>query len=157
MRDEEGSSENFMLDKLHQAVPSGFFFRYDNHRGAQYAVGQGVAFFHDADDGVRLLLADDRLHRLMLVRVEFVAGLGVDFFDMRSVKRFLQFVQRHLHAEREKLGNSGLGNGVAMPKASELKHPVTNVSWFAANAYCLQSSFFATTTIAGRKTRSDNV
>ena len=92
-----------MLDKLHQAVPSGFFFRHDNHRGAQYAVGQGVAFFHDADDGVRLLLADDCLHRLMLVRVEFVAGLRVDFFDMRSVERFLQFVQRHLHAHFQRV------------------------------------------------------
>ncbi|EGQ77388.1 hypothetical protein HMPREF9418_1072 [Neisseria macacae ATCC 33926] len=33
LRDGEGSSENFMLDKLYQAVPSGFLFRHDNHRG----------------------------------------------------------------------------------------------------------------------------
>ena len=39
----------------------------------------------------------------MLVRVEFVAGLRVDFFDVRGVKRFLQFVQRHLHAHFQRV------------------------------------------------------
>lgn len=29
------------------------------------------------------------------------------------------------------------GSNSYAPKASELKHPVTNVSWFAANAYCV--------------------
>ena len=33
----------------------------------------------------------------MLVRIEFVTRLWIDFFNMGGIKRFLQFVQSHLH------------------------------------------------------------
>ncbi|WP_107929045.1 formylglycine-generating enzyme family protein [Neisseria animaloris] len=59
---------------------------------------------------------------------------------------FADFVQKHPQWEYGKVGSKQAeqgylrhwvkrGNGYA-PKTEDLKKPVTNVSWFAANAYC---------------------
>lgn len=63
-------------------------------------------------------------------------------------REFLAFVRQNPQYARDKISKreSEVGylrhwqmgkNGQATPKNSQLNQPVTNVSWFAANAYCL--------------------
>ncbi len=60
---------------------------------------------------------------------------------------FSEFVQSHPQWQRGKVSSKQAepaylkhwvknGSNSYAPKPSEMKHPVTNVSWFAANAYC---------------------
>ena len=61
---------------------------------------------------------------------------------------FAEFVKTHPQWQKGKISSKHAekaylkhwvknGSNSFAPKASELKHPVTNVSWFAANAYCV--------------------
>ena len=58
--------------------------------GAQYAVVQGIAFLHHVHDGVRLLLAFHGLEGLVAVRIELIAGLGQDFFNLSLLEGALE-------------------------------------------------------------------
>lgn len=61
---------------------------------------------------------------------------------------FAEFLKTHPQWQKDKISSKQAekaylkhwvknGSNSYAPKASELKHPVTNVSWFAANAYCV--------------------
>src|SRR6478672_10224844 len=71
--------------------------RHGDERGTQHAVVDHVTLLEHRDDGARRLGADDRLHRLVLVRIEFLAG-GVDLADLRLRERRIQRFQREIGA-----------------------------------------------------------
>ena len=79
-----------------------------DQRRAQHAVVQDVALLHDGDDGVRVSLGLDRGHRLVAVRVEALAGRGVDLADARFLERRAQLLERELDAA----GIAGLDGGL---------------------------------------------
>ncbi len=69
---------------------------------ATSAVVDQVALLIDGDDGIRRLARFDGHHRLMPVRIEFLAG-WIDLGDLRSTEGGLQSLQRQLGAGFERL------------------------------------------------------
>ena len=78
--------------------------RHRDQRRAQHPVVDQVALLEHRDDGVGRLIALDHLHRLVPVRVEFLAG-GVDLGDLRAwLERGVELFQRELDAALQRFG-----------------------------------------------------
>ena len=76
-----------------------------------------------------------------------VKPFQIDKYPVTNAE-FAEFVKTHPQWQKGNIGSKQAekaylkhwvknGSNSYAPKASELKHPVTNVSWFAANAYCV--------------------
>src|SRR5579864_5462363 len=84
--------------------------RYGHQGRAQDPVVEEVALLEDRHDGVGRQVAFDGLHRLMLVRIEFLAG-RVDFPYLRPAERGVQRLQREIGAGLQRLGRDRLIRG----------------------------------------------
>ena len=75
-----------------------------------------------------------------------VKPFQIDKYPVTNAE-FAEFVKKHPQWQKGKVSSKQAepaylkhwvktGSNSYAPKPNELKHPVTNVSWFAANAYC---------------------
>ncbi|WP_165008360.1 formylglycine-generating enzyme family protein [Neisseria yangbaofengii] len=75
-----------------------------------------------------------------------VRSFKIDKYPVTNAE-FAEFVKKHPQWQKGKANKKQVeptylkhwnrtGSNAYAPKPNEMKHPVTNVSWFAANAYC---------------------